>query len=74
MRARNDPGKRWRMASRNAALQIALEAAIARHEGGLPVPCRELLVEVASLDLSAVDMTREFRAALADLDRIARLR
>jgi hypothetical protein len=74
MRTHNDAGKRWRMASRNAAMQIALEAAVARHEGSLPVPCRELLVEAASLDLAAVDMTREFQAALADLDRIARAR
>jgi hypothetical protein len=63
--------RRWRLAGRNAALQIALEAAAASHGGELPIPCQDLLDELLVVDLFSIDLTREIEAALLDLDRIA---
>jgi hypothetical protein len=71
MTAKKSHELRWRLASRNAALQIALEAAAASHAGELPVPCQDLLDELLVVDLFSIDMTREIEAALLDLDRIA---
>jgi hypothetical protein len=71
MKAKNSNEQRWRLASRNAALQIALEAAAASHTGDLPVPCQDLLDELLVVDLFSIDMTHEIEAALLDLDRIA---
>ena len=71
MSAKQTHEQRWRLAGRNAALQIALEAAAASHEGELPIPCQDLLDELLVVDLFSVDMRREIEAALLDLDRIA---
>ena len=61
MTAKKSHEQRWRLASRNAALQIALEASAASHVGELPVPCQDLLDELLVVDLFRVDMTREIK-------------